>query len=362
MSRPVYILSGVDSTKKMPVIDKVEDDIAVLFNVPALARGSAQIKNANEIINLRKNRLVVVDSGGKQIAEINSGRSRIFHEHLPDPSKPIRVRRTLHLSPEHLAQAVQRLTRVSILMCLDDPIIPSNDPQERERRFYEKLPRNMEWAQNTVALRDALFPHVKVFLPIQSQELKHFEILWRKARSLRLDGLSLPQRCFKNAKDMLPFLQRFRELGISGFHFLGSSRLEIVALLCILGRRNFFHHTAFDSTTWQQAAIRGKLILPNSLTELNINTDEFSDTAQYLRRQNRIYRDHDIQKIHQMSNAEQRQCLRTLNVAAIINTRNEIYECADSANSIFDFLRRKKVSEKIVYKISALLSKAEKLF
>lgn len=358
MPAPIYILSGVEHKNKMPEI--VDDElVASLFNVPALLQGKVPIQNANAILEMRRSALSIIDSGGKQIAEVNYGRSKTYLKHEPDGSKPIRVGSTLHLSPEHLAQAVRQLTKVDILMVLDDPVAPSNNSDERDRNFRAKLQRNVAWAQQTIELRDRLFPHVQIFLPIQCQTLKHFDVLWGKVESLGIDGLSLPQRCFRKAEDLIPFLGKFHDIGVNGFHFLGSSRLEIVALLCFLGRRNIFDHIGFDSTSWLQAAIRGKLILPYSLTELKMRSAEFAEAAKALTRQHKIYSEYGIGKIQKMASEDQRRCLRTLNYWAINTTKREIYKHAQSAESICKFLTSKSVEAATVNKIFRLLKMAE---
>jgi len=361
MSAPIFILSGVENPKKMPVISN-HRDVANLFNVPFLLQGKAPLQNANEIIKSRDRGLIIVDSGGKQLAEINMGRSKKYKRHDSDGSKPIRVGSTLHLAPQHLAEAVLKLAHVDILMALDDPIAPNKNPDERDSYFHAKLQRNVEWVRQTVNLKNRFFPHVKIFLPVQCQTLDHFEVFWRKVKKLDLAGLSLPERCFKNAQDLLPLLRRFSEIGIQGFHFLGSSRLEIIALLCLLGRHNVFEHLAFDSTSWMQASIRSRIMVPYSLAEVSIVEDKFDKVTKMLISQDNIYKKMDITKIPKFRKEDQRQILRTLNVRAIIKTKREIYKYALSAESICTFLKSKSVNLSKVDKIFNLLSSAENIF
>ena len=351
-NEPLCICSGADRMAKVPEL-QIE---AILFNAPALLQGNAAAKNASEIITKNNISITILDSGGMQIFGVNTGNSKKWNDYDPDGSKLCTIGKTLHLAPEHVGEALSRIQGFSHCMALDDPVLPSNDPFECERNFYKKIQRNVDFAIKTVEIRNDKFQKVKVFLPMQCQSLDHFEIMWQQVKTIGLDGISVPARCFKKTSNFLPFIRRFIEAGIDGMHILGTSRLEIVALLCFLAKKNYFSHLGFDSSTWLAAANNGLIVTPYSLKNLRVCDGRYTETMAALMELDLIYFEYGLQNFQLMSQKEQTGQLRTLNFWAISKTKHDLFENSDSAESLCAFLETQGVNAEDVLKIYKLLN------
>ncbi|MGD9973002.1 MAG: hypothetical protein AB7S77_08085 [Desulfatirhabdiaceae bacterium] len=121
--------------------------------------------------------------------------------------------------------------------------------------------------------------------------------------------------------------------------------MEIVALLCFLAKNGLFNHLGFDSSKWLAAAIYGSILLPYSLRNIEINNRKFPEIAAALVDLDPIYKKYGLYDFQSVSKAEQSICLRTLNFWAISKTKREIYENADSPESLCAFLETHKVKE-----------------
>jgi len=363
-NEPTYICSGADRPGKVPELP-IE---AILFNAPALLQGKASAKNANTIIKQNKIEQILLDSGGKQIFEVNTHKNKKrsrdvnkkerkkWRQYVPDGTMPLSVANTLHLAPEHLAEAALKIDNVTIVMALDDPVMPSNNPEEQRKNFYSKLQRNVDFARRAVEIRNEKFPHIKIFAPLQFQALQDFEVLWQLIKSFEIDGISLPARCFKKASNLTPLLKRIIEIGITNVHFLGSSRLQIVALLSFLAKKNYFSHLGFDSSSWLMSAINGEIIMPYSLICKRIVDEGFADTTAKMVEIDSIYQKYNLFDFKMMSKSEQTQALITLNFWAICQTKHELFNNADSPESLCAFLETQGVNQGETLKIFGLLN------
>jgi hypothetical protein len=356
-TEPLYICSGADRMAKVPDL-RIE---AILYNAPALLQGNAAAKNASEIITKNNIPITILDSGGMQIFGVNTGNSKKWKDYDPDGSKQCSIGKTLHLAPEHVGEALSRIPGFSHCMALDDPVLPSNDPFECERNFYKKIQRNVDFAIKTVEIRNDKFQKVKVFMPMQCQSLDHFDIMWERVNTIGLDGVSVPARCFKKTSKLLPIIRRFIDAGIDGMHILGSSRLEIVALIGFLAKKGCFSHLAFDSSTWLAAANNGRVVTPYSLKNIRASDGRYTETIAALMELDPIYSEYGLQNFQLMSQKEQTRQLRTLNYWAISKTKHDIFENSDSVESLCTFLEAQDVHESDISNVHSLLNHMSKM-
>jgi hypothetical protein len=351
-TEPVYICSGADRIAKVPELH-IE---AILFNAPALLQGNAAAINASEVIATKNIAMTILDSGGKQIHEVNTGKSKRWLKFEPNSLNPLCIGKTLHLAPAHLSEAIKRLPGVAICMALDDPVLPSKYPNICNKNFHEKIRRNTDFAIKTVEIRNANHPNVEIFLPMQCQTVLQFEHYWEKLQSVGLDGISIPARCFKKLEKLIPFVVRFRELNIQKVHILGTSNLNTIALLSFLARNGHFAHLAFDSTTWLAAANHGLIVMPYSLKNIKISDERHKEAIAALIEFDPIYSEYDLEDFHLLSNIEQTKHLRTLNYWAIMKTKREIFANAGSAESLCTFLEAQDVHESDISNVHSLLN------
>ena len=214
-----------------------------------------------------------MDSGGFQLltAEDN-GINPTFNE-----SKPVIFDdKTANLAPRHVVEAAT-LLKPTIMMALDYPIQKGiEDPSEMEWEFYRKLGFNAWSARETSKLWQQYCPGVKLFIPVQCDNLNHLDIFIDLIGDAKFDGLSMPIRRMNSAKIAL-FLIRYHQMKIERVHILGSTSFSTIALAAYFAR-HFFEWVSIDATTWREQATNGNYLnfhdlKPHPIGE-NVRVDE----------------------------------------------------------------------------------------
>jgi tRNA-guanine family transglycosylase len=221
---------------------------ALLINVPADACSDSAINSTNRMLEAATSSYVMMDSGGFQLhmAELDSKKISI------DETKPvIRNETEINLAPVHVMKAAAIL-KPDIVVGLDFPIKKVSEPNERKLEFMSKLGFNALWAIECSELRKKLCPDIRYFVPVQCYDLDQFDQFSNLITDVEFDGFSMPIRNL-SIKEVILFMVRFYQMGISQVHILGTSKLFVIAVVAYMAR-HLFEWVSFDATTWRKWA------------------------------------------------------------------------------------------------------------
>jgi hypothetical protein len=257
MGQLVYYCAGAD-INNLPA----QHVSALLFNTLDHGANDKKIENAKQMRRIAKPNHVILDSSGFQILEAQrKGKILTF-----DSNRPMKhTAKYLNLSPEHVMRAAA-IHQVPIAIGLDFPIRKLKGDVQQQLEFFKKKPRNVQWAYESFAWKNALIPGALYFQPIQCYNLEHLDIFLNDIAGVLFDGVSMPIRNLRPAALAL-FLVSFYQRGIRRIHLLGTSNFENIAI-CAYAARNMFEWVSLDSTSWRLAADNAEFISPLDLSRI----------------------------------------------------------------------------------------------
>ena len=206
----------------------------------------------------------MLDSGGYQLHVAEKDSKKIsFDENRP----VIRNETEINLAPIHVMKSAAIL-KPDIVVGLDFPIKKISDPEERKLEFMRKLGFNVIWAIECSELRKKLCPDVQFFLPVQCYDLDQFDQFINLIPGVEYDGFSMPVRNL-SISEIILFMVRFYQMGISQVHILGTSELFNIAVAAYMAR-HLFDWVSFDATTWRKWAECSLYMNPYNLLQERI--------------------------------------------------------------------------------------------
>ena len=338
MKKLIHICSGYSRAGAAP--DRTE---AILVNVPDVLRWKTSEKDILNLLKEHRPKLKVLDSGGAQVYRVMAGKSKTFKTFVSDKTKPVYFGKTLNLSPYHLKDAALKI-HADIVMALDFPLQPEKNPKLKDKAYKDSIDMNVQWARESIMLRNEYFPNAQIFLPFQGFKLDHVDHFLNRISPLRFDGLSLPTRAF-STEEIIVFLMKFKESNIKKVHVLGSSRFDLLCILAYLTHHDYFDFLSFDSGTTAIEARLGRYCIPYDLRTCSVNDLNAMKKASTTSRcdcdlcRNKLHLD-----IARMPLKEQRRLLSEHNYRAIQVTKNDLCLHATRPASLKKFLL--KVSER----------------
>lgn len=250
----VYLCAGI-SNGRSP--DSVE---GLLISTACDCRTPGTIQNAKTLIQNKKPKCIMLDSGGYQlhIAE-KKGIPMTFN-----PDERLKVTENgINIISRHVPEMAIVMDATS-MVALDFPVRKIKDLVEQEKEFRNKLPLNAQWAIETAALWKELCPHIGLFIAVQVYTEEQLVEFYQKICHLEFDGFSLPVRNM-DMINLAAFLFKFHKWGVRQVHILGSSSLPVMSVCAYMSQR-FFERVSFDATTWRIAAQFGRFINPYDLS------------------------------------------------------------------------------------------------
>jgi queuine/archaeosine tRNA-ribosyltransferase len=237
---------------------------AMLINVPDDACSESAVKSTIRMLKAAKTSLTMLDSGGYQLHVAEKESKKISF----DETKPvIRNETEINLAPI-LVMRPAAILKPDIVTGLDFPIKTTSDPEERKMEFMSKLGFNVLWAIECSDLRKKLCPGVQFFLPIQCYDLDQFDQFINLIPGVEYDGFSMPVRNL-SISELILFMVRFYQMGISQVHILGTSELFNIAVAAYMAR-HLFNWVSFDATTWRKWAECSRYMNPYNLLQERI--------------------------------------------------------------------------------------------
>ena len=241
-------------------------NLSLLINPVDHAATEYSIQKTKRLIDLTKAKNVILDSGGNSIFQEEAKGNRI----ISDSSLPIKSNGKLNLSPFHVIEAARKL-QPKVVVALDWPLKRTTTKEEQEKEFKKKLPINLEWAKETVKLRNAICPEINLLIPIQAKTLNQLDEFMEGLSGLKFSGVSLPFRNM-SAQMMVLFLTRLYQHGIEYVHILGTTCFAYTAIAAYFARQGRFELISMDSTSWKTSANRSSgFMSPHNLLSCKIS-------------------------------------------------------------------------------------------
>jgi hypothetical protein len=175
----------------------------------------------------------------------------------------------LNISPQHVMQ-VAAIHLPKIVVGLDFPIQKVKSKVQEEFEFAKKRPRNVQWAHESFAWRNALIPHIPYFQPIQCFTLDHLDAFLNDIERVSFDGVSMPVRNLK-LDALALFMVSFYQRGIKKVHLLGTCNFLHIAMGAFMAR-HMFDWVSLDSTSWRLAADKMELFRSGDLRRRKLKT------------------------------------------------------------------------------------------
>lgn len=321
----------------------------LLISAVGDCRTAGTIQNAQAVIQRTEPKNVTLDSGGFQlhIAE-KKGIPMTFND-----SDPFRcTEKGINIFSRFVPEMAIKM-KVNDMVALDFPVRKIKDPVEQEKEFRNKLPRNVQWAIETAALRKELCPHIGLLIAVQAYNLEQLEKFYQRIRHVEFDGFSLPVRNMTMV-DLARFMLKIHKWGIKQVHILGSSSLPVISVSAYMSQR-FFDRVSFDATTWRIAAQFGQFIHPYDLSSKKLKKPKSYDPR---------YRCHcayckgqTLEKIAKMDRKERMTLLMNHNHSAIHNLCKKFDKASFDYSYLEEYL--KKSQRKDLKKILRSMSEIE---
>ena len=241
-------------------------NLNILINPVDHAATKESIQKTKKLLDVTRANNVILDSGGNSLfgAEANG------KEVLSNSSLPIKSNGKLNLSPYHVVDAAREL-EPDVVIALDWPLKKTNSREEQEKEFRKKIPINLEWAKETVKLRNEICPEINLLIPIQAKTLEQLEEFMEGLSGLKFTGVSLPYRNL-NPKLLVLFLTRLYQLRIPYVHILGTTCFSYTGIAAYFARNGLIQRISLDSTSWKTNANKGSgYMSPHNLLTCNID-------------------------------------------------------------------------------------------
>jgi tRNA-guanine family transglycosylase len=336
----VYFCPGCDRIGESPNGLK-----AMLSNVPDILGSRASAQKIFNLLNYAKPKLRMLDSGGKQIFNVTSGKSRRFKNFVSIKGKPIFMGNTLNLHPLHLKEAAIKF-HPHITTALDYPVAPAKDLSQQQKGFKDSIEVNVQWARESIEIRNIHLPETQIFLPFHGFSIEHLDHFLDRVGTMAFDGLSLPMRIFRDSGRLLDLLLHIRNRKIKKIHLLGTSRMDVILLAAYLAKQDQFDFISFDSGTPAIAARKENFLRPSDLRQVKIR--DHLAMREISRMPTECLCDICKEKlnlgIQQLPRKEKRKLLLDHNYAAIEMATRKAFSNAGSPRQIKIWLQ--KVSER----------------
>jgi queuine/archaeosine tRNA-ribosyltransferase len=315
MGPPVYFNAGAD---KMNLPASPVDGL--LIN--ALDHGSTpqKIIAAKQMIQKANPRYLIGDSSGFQIHKAEkAGKSITFN-----PGKPMKnSAKSMNISPQQVMEA-NAIHQSDIVIGLDWPIRKVEGEFQKQLEFYDKLPLNVQWANESYAWRNALIPSAQYFQPLQCYTLDHLDLFLNEIGGVHFDGVSMPIRNIKPAELVL-FLVSFYQRGITRVHLLGTSSFPAI-VICAYAAWNLFDWVSLDSTSWRFAGDKESYISPFDLSRTDLRSSVHVPATAFNLCQCPFCRGRSFQSIQALApRRDKLQLLREHNWLALSNLVADLY-------------------------------------
>ena len=241
-------------------------DLNILINPVEHAETEAKLERTKRLFEVTRTRNIILDSGGNSIFNAEARGKDIVY----DSSRPIESKRQLNLSPAHVIKAARKL-KPNVVVALDWPLKKTNTNEEQENEFRKKLSINLEWATETVKLRNKYCPEINLLIPIQAKTLEQLDEFMAGLSGLKFTGVSLPYRNIDPHLTVL-FLTRLNQLGIQYVHILGTTNFAYMAIAAYFARQGRFKLISMDSRSWKMNAVKGRgFMSPHNLLTCKID-------------------------------------------------------------------------------------------
>ena len=242
--------------------------INILINPVDSMKNDHSRRVTKDLIEIAKPQNLMLDSGGNSIFnEERNGRPA-----LSDPDGPVKVHGQLNLTPDHVIKAAVEF-KPNVIAALDSPLQPMKTFEDQKKEFRTKLDINIEWAKETVKLKNRFCPNIKILIPIQAKTLEQFDEFLENLSGLKFTGVSIPSRNIDPAL-LVYFLRRLYEIRVSWVHILGTTCFSYMAVAAYFARHKYFEIVTMDSCTWKSAAnLASKYIHPENLAGYRINSN-----------------------------------------------------------------------------------------
>lgn len=236
---------------------------AILLNAPDVLNN---FNKCRQLIQVARPRYRMLDSGGYQLylRENKPGCHITFDEEDDFCMSSSRF----NISPRHVLDAAHSIN-ANIVVALDYPIRKLTGASEQRVEFYRKLPFNKRWALRTSELMSQRCHDTNMlFIPVQCYDVRQFEIFYYCVRECAFGGFSMPVRNLK-LDNILEFLLKMHEWGISRVHLLGTTAAKTITLAAYMAR-HFFRWLSLDSATYRLAAGYGQYLAKEDLRVIRV--------------------------------------------------------------------------------------------
>jgi tRNA-guanine family transglycosylase len=321
---------------------------AILKNVPYDGIDDKSIADTNLTFDYARTEHKFLDTGGYQYAVAeDKGKKLILDSKQPGICSDTELNLTL----EHVIYAMVNMD-ITMANAMDFPINEIGTKEQNHFEYMKKSGINVEWAKESLRLRDEFCPDVELFLPIQCYDLKQLNHFLNLLGPIKFDGYSIPTRNF-GVKELAVFLLRFYQLKIKKVHILGTSEFFTIALAAYM-TRHFFEWVSLDATTWRESAQSANYLNQHDLKPEKIHnvfmTEDIKNSCECP-----FCKDTTFTFIKNLPQTDRIDLLRCHNFWVIDQAAKDLYDNADTILTLERYLKRKSANiEKIDELINVL--------
>jgi len=236
-------------------------NLNLLLNVLGNAATYSKIRKTKQLFEIARQKHVMLDSGGSTIFNAEKkGKEIISNPALPAYDK----KEQINLTPGHVIRAAVAL-QPDTIVALDWPLQNASDEE-----FRKKLIINLDWAKETVRLRQEHMPDANLLMPVQARNSNQFEEFMEGLSGLSFTGICLPSRNLTHEL-LVRFLVRLWQLGIPWVHILGTVSFSNMGIAAYFARQELFQLVSMDSRGWMTSGSKNKFLSPANLLACYIN-------------------------------------------------------------------------------------------
>ena len=236
---------------------------------------------------------------------------------------------------------------------LDFPIRKVKGVTEQKMEFMRKLGYNLAWAKEVSDLRDKYCPEVCLLLPIQCYDIDQFDFFYARLQDVKFDGFSLPVRNLNEAQ-LMQLLIRLHRTGKKIIHVLGTAKYSNIVIMAFMAR-HFFDWLSFDATNWRVSASYQQYMQTRDLSLLNVSSKSSCPTGNPCCHPPCPCSGMSFQVIQQMDYTDKHKLLETHNHLATVNVANELFNHADTAYSLIQYMGKTCRNAKTVERVRRVL-------
>jgi len=307
---------------------------AILMNVPYDGIDDKSIADTNLIFDYAGTEYRFLDTGGYQYSVAEGKGIKL----IIDSSQPgICSDTELNLTIKHVIYAMVNMN-ITMANAMDFPINAIGTKEQNNFEYMKKSGINVEWARESLRLKNKYCPDVELFLPIQCYDVEQLHDFLNRLGPLEFDGFSIPTRNF-GVKELAVFLLRFYQLKIKKVHVLGTSQFFNIALAAYMAR-HYFDWVSFDATSWRESAqsafyLNQHDLKPEKIHNVFIN-EEIINSCDCP-----FCKDTTFTFIKNLPQTERIDLLRCHNFWVIDQAAKNLYENAGSILTLEKYLKKK---------------------